>query len=279
MTGTVRVGNDVYTYLPMGGGVHAVTKQGTSDAPPEHPPRFLEKLKQSSKNDAPPSVPAAITETVQIDILVAFSTPAKAGLVDLPGFVALGVEETNKSLMDSGVPGVVLRTVGVTSVPYKEEVEWNTHLDRLSNPKDPLFKAVHKLREQAKADIVVLVVADQRWCGEAREISASAATAFIVVSSRCFVAEHSFAHELGHLVGAHHDRKTDPAAIGDPWAHGYVNGTKWRTVMAYNVCNCRRVARWSNPNVLYENEPTGTVDFEFDAKVWQQYAKRIANFK
>jgi hypothetical protein len=81
------------------------------------------------------------------------------------------------------------------------------------------------------------------------------------------------------LLGARHDRKTDPVTTPFQWAHGYVNSPKWRTVMAYNVCNCPRILRWSNPKVMYEQEPTGNIDFEHDARVWMEYSKRASRFR
>ena len=71
----------------------------------------------------------------------------------------------------------------------------------------------------------------------------------------------SIAHEIGHILGARHDRAIDAQRHAVRLtAHGYVNGTKWRDMMSYKEgCDgCPRIPYWSNPRVLYKGEPTGT---------------------
>lgn len=280
MTGTVRIGREVFTYMPLGGGVHAVTRQSTSDGPPEHPPRFTDKLRKPV-NDAPPPAQLDVSQAIDIDVLIVFSEKLASGFGDLRQSATIAVDDVNRSFAESGIPSVSLRAAHVTTVPYNEDGPWESHLDRLVNPKDKVFRDVHKLREQHKADMVVLVVEDTTWCGEARDINAGQAAAFAVVSRSCLLApRYSFAHELGHLLGARHDRKSDPELTPFRWAHGYVNAPKWRTIMSYDVCGgCPRILRWSNPNLEYLQEPTGSAEYEHDARVWIDNAQRVARFR
>ncbi|MDP3841509.1 MAG: M12 family metallo-peptidase [Oxalobacteraceae bacterium] len=280
MTGTVRIGREVFTYMPLGGGVHAVTRQSTADGPPEHPPRFNEKLKNTS-NDAPPESTLDVSEAVEIDLLVVFSSKLAAGFADLRQSATIAVDDANKSFADSGILAVSLRSAHMATVPYDEDGPWVSHIDRLTNPQDPVFRSVHQLREQYKADLVVLVVEDTTWCGEAKDINVGPAAGFAVVSRICLLApRYSFAHELGHLLGARHDRQSDPELTPFRWAHGYVNATKWRTIMSYDVCGgCPRVLRWSNPHLEYAKEPTGSFEYEHDARVWLENARRVSRFR
>jgi hypothetical protein len=95
--------------------------------------------------------------------------------------------------------------------------------------------------------------------------TAFASSAFSVVQRDCATGYYSFGHEMGHNMGAHHDRyaaKNENGAYA--YSHGYVDKPgKWRTVMAYNDdCNasgfnCTRIQYWSNPNVDYQGNPTG----------------------
>ena len=87
---------------------------------------------------------------------------------------------------------------------------------------------------------------------------------YAVVARSCATGNYSFAHELGHVMGARHDWNVD-STNNSAYAfnHGYVNKTPtapaapWRTIMAYNNdcsdggINCTRVPYWSNPNVNY----------------------------
>jgi peptidyl-Asp metalloendopeptidase len=266
--------------MPLGGGVHAVTRQSTGDGPGEHPPRFGEKLKKTL-NDAPPTLPLDVVEAAEIDLLIVFSSKLAKGFSDLKQSATIAVEDANKSFAESGIPGVSLRTVNVGTLQYEEGGPWESHLDRLTNPKDPVFRSAHRMRDQYKADLVVLVVEDATWCGEARDINVGPAAAFAVVSRTCLLApRYSFAHELGHLLGARHDRTSDPQLTPFRWAHGYVNAEKWRTLMSYDVCGgCPRVLRWSNPHIDYANEPAGSSEFEHDARVWIENARKVSQFR
>lgn len=280
ITGTVRINNDTYSISPLGNGVHAISKRATK--PPEHPPRFNEKKQESPTKDAPPaaSAPIGLSDAVTIDIYVAFSKQASDEVLDELGLVTLAIDDTNTSFIDSGIPALRVRSVGWTKFAYSEAPKWDTHLDRLMDKKDKLFRELHKIRDETKADVVVLMVSDLGACGEAGAINAVPETAFIVLSQSCVKDNYSFAHELGHILGARHNILRDGQLTPDRWAHGYVNGKKWRTVMAYDDCDgCRRILRWSNPNIPYESEPTGTESLEFDARTWLEHGKRVASFR
>jgi hypothetical protein len=90
----------------------------------------------------------------------------------------------------------------------------------------------------------------------------------------------SIAHEIGHILGARHDRHTDALDSPFPYGHGYVNGTKWRDIMSYQGgCEgCPRIPYWSNPRITYNGEPTGT-DANDNARVILEQALRVSNFR
>ena len=66
--------------------------------------------------------------------------------------------------------------------------------------------------------------------------------------SACAKANFFLVHEIGHLIGASHER-------------GYVHGNEWRDIMSYkaNCGGCARLPVWSNPNVLIGGAPAGSV--------------------
>jgi len=65
-----------------------------------------------------------------------------------------------------------------------------------------------------------------------------------------------------------------------PFAHGYINGTKWRDMMSYrDGCGgCPRIPYWSNPRVMHKGEPTGTPATD-NARVILEQAERVSKFR
>jgi hypothetical protein len=135
-------------------------------------------------------------------------------------------------------------------------------LNSLTSTSDGSNDNLHTARNQTGADLVSLLVAGGPYCGIAW-YPGSAVYGFSVVAQDCAVNNLSFPHELGHNLGAAHDRYVDSGSY-HPGGFGYVNlAGRWRTIMAYNnQCasagfNCTRVAYFSNPEVSYSGAPTG----------------------
>jgi hypothetical protein len=143
-----------------------------------------------------------------------------------------------------------------------------------------VFKDVGMLRDEKHADIVGLMLEDPKDCGLSARVGGSADEAYFVVHHSCAALTISIAHEVGHILGARHDRSIDTNDRPFPYGHGYVNGKKWRDIMSYNAaCNgCPRIPFWSNPRVMYEGEPTGT-EREDNARVILEQAERVSKFR
>jgi hypothetical protein len=88
------------------------------------------------------------------------------------------------------------------------------------------------------------------------------------------------AHEVGHIIGARHDRALDQNVAPFAYGHGYVNGTKWRDIMSYKAsCNdCPRVPIWSNPTINYRGDRAGSLDAD-NARVILEQAERVSKFR
>ena len=139
---------------------------------------------------------------------------------------------------------------------------------------------IHKLRDRKGADVVVLIVDDASGCGLSTRVAAEAGEAFAVVHHTCAALTYSIAHEIGHIIGARHDKALDPNTLPFPYGHGYVNGNKWRDIMSYrqSCSGCPRIPYWSNPTIKIRGEAGGAVDAD-NARVILEQAERVAKFR
>mgnify|MGYP001472130099 CR=1 FL=1 len=205
-----------------------------------------------------------------IDVLVVYTAAARAaqgGTSAMESLIASAIASTNQSYANSGVTQR-LQLAGQAELVYSESGDMSTDLGRLAGTSDGFIDDVHALRDAAYADEVVLLIESGQYCGIAyvQETVASwfAPWAFAVVARNCAVSNYSFAHELGHNMGAQHDWFVDNSTVPYTFAHGYVNASaRWRTIMAYNnKCsaqgfNCTRLNYWSDPTRSYSGAPMG----------------------
>jgi hypothetical protein len=178
--------------------------------------------------------------------------------------ILLIVEETNDTY-DQSLIGQTLRLVHAEQTDYVEQYSTLLARSALQDPMDGKMDDVHVLRDQVGADLVSLWVAGGD-CGSAnimKVVAPSFSTyAFSAVRRVCAESNFTFAHELGHNMGARHERYEDPVD-GSPFAfnHGFVRADKeWGTIMAYGTeCSpdCVRQGFWSNPDRTYLGDPTG----------------------
>lgn len=223
----------------------------------------------------------------RIDVYVGYTPGAKAAAEanqqDILTLINTAIAETNTGYANSGVNQRVV-LVGTAEYAYTEPGSWITMLNNWSGASDGYMDAAHTARELAKADEMILLVNDSASCGMAwimgsGSISpAFAPNAFSVVAWDCATGYYSFAHEMGHNMGANHNREAGTGMGAYPaYSYGswiWIPGTgryDYRTIMAYNTngyvdinrsgntltYNSLRVNRWANPDVIYAGQPTG----------------------
>ena len=291
LTGIVSYKGHIYAVMNLGGDLHAVLEADPKMMPPDHP-------KDAGRGDAqrqPPTAPALPgvepisaaelktleTKKIVIDVMLLYTKRAASHYMLNPADVLeLSIERVNQVLQNSGLSNINVRLVHGQAVDYDEEgSEQFTDLYRMVDGEGP-FKEVRRLRNEKHADIVGLIVDDPRGCGLSTRVAPDAEEAYFVAHYACAAITNSITHEIGHILGARHDRQTDPLDSPAPYAHGYVNGGKWRDIMSYaESCDgCLRIPFWSNPRVLYEGEPTGTVT-EDNARVILENAERVSKFR
>jgi hypothetical protein len=121
---------------------------------------------------------------------------------------------------------------------------------------------IHQMRDQYRADLVVLLVDEmgdscgRAWIGYPPSTS-HAAYGFSVVKKSCSLGNMSFAHELGPNLGLQHDRYVMARQPDSLYNFGFTNtDIKLRDVMAYsNECDdkslvCPRYPSYSAPSVM-----------------------------
>lgn len=237
---------------------------------------------------APPNITVepSITSSREADVttitlIVAYTRAAARHYIDIrKDLIALAIAEANQSFVRSGIPDVRLAVVYSYETGYIEKGTHFEHMFGFAERKDGNADEIHALRDKYKADVAVMIVDDANGCGLSAGIAPSADRAFAVVHHGCAAATYSLAHEVGHIIGARHDTGYDDTSSPYAYGHGYVNGTKWRTMMSYEQScgGCPRLPIWSNPEMKVHGDAVGS-ELANNARVIREGAKRVAGFR
>lgn len=231
-----------------------------------------------------PILRAAAAYDCKIRVLVLYTPNAASSpsVSNIKNTILTAVALTNQSFINSQINyQIELVYVGLTN--YSES-GFSSDLLRFRVPNDGYMDEVHTLRDKYSADVCVLLINDSEYCGLATGIGVSEDKAFCAVSTcgTCATTNYSFGHEIGHLLGCRHDPYVDSNTTPFAYGHGYVNPSNtWRTIMAYrNACgSCPRFLYWSNPNVIYNGVPMGTVATNDNTRVWNERSNTVMAFR
>lgn len=200
-----------------------------------------------------------------VDVLVVYTAAARSaagGTAQILAEIDLAVAEANTAFANSAL-GVTINLVHAEEIPYAETGPYNGHLFRLTDPDDGIMDSVHDLRTMHGADLVDLMVADGSSCGSAWIMTQNdhdfESSAFSVTTWFCAAANLSFAHELAHNMGCHHDRAdADGEGLFDySFGHRFSGQSGlWRTVMGITT-PATRIPYFSNPAVIFDGAATG----------------------
>lgn len=286
----------IYAVDAANGGVQTMAEIDPVKLPAEHPPAHAERgdavLVPSVGRRTEPAMPRIqplLDETrrqleakeITLDLMLLYTKNAVNRYQAKPAIWSyMAVESINETFRNSGLGHISVRLVHHEVIDYEEgNAEQFDHLYRMVDGVG-VFGGVRRLRDANRADIVGLVLHSPSGCGLSTRIGADADEAFFVVHHACAVITHSIPHEIGHILGARHDRAVDSTSTPFPYGHGHINGSKWRTMMSYQAgCDgCPRIPFWSNPRVLYRGEPTGTLATD-NARVILENAERVSRFR
>jgi hypothetical protein len=274
VSGNITLGSgEFYKIRSLKRGKYALVKIAREKYPPDAPSIKVRKEIPIEMDPCPNTDPAD-----SIDVMVLYTDDARAASGDTDSILSeiyLAVEETNMAYVNSNITQRI-NLVYVGEVSYAETNNSSTDLSALQDTSDGVLDNIHTLRDNHSADLVVLILENiGGFCGRAYVMenvsTAFEPWAFAVVDRGCATGSFSFAHEMGHNMGARHD--CDNTADLDPYdyAHGYYNTNptpagqaNWRTVMSYNPTpSATRICYFSNPGITYppgaaDGDPMGT---------------------
>ena len=284
LSGAIRFDGRLFKLVPLEGGRHALAEFPPGQPAPEVPP-----VADGGGAGEPAAAQSSATPDggVVVDVMVVY-TPAAASAVSSQGgiesLIATAIAESNAAYQNSAI-NMQLNLVHTEQVDYAAasgSSGWSTDLNRLAGSSDGYMDTIHATRDAVGADMVALIRAGEAtYCGIGYlNNSLTAGGAFSVTRYNCATGYYSFAHELGHNKGSHHDPDT---AGGDPalfsYSYGFRDpGAVFRTVMAYNCPGgCTRYQYFSNPDVTFQSTglPTG-VENETDNARSINYAATVA---
>lgn len=180
------------------------------------------------------------------------------------------VASANLAHTNSGT-GVMYAIAATYALSEASNDDFAQELSEATDDTDGKWDELGALREQYCADQVVVIVGgtnNQTICGiawlggDAATMPFYDAQMYSVVSvNQVICSSLTFAHELAHNLGSEHDFNNSSQNAPYPYSYGHRfvgdSGKQYRTVMAYSPGT--RIAYFSNPDVSYEGQPTGTV--------------------
>jgi hypothetical protein len=236
-----------------------------------------------------------------VDLLVAYTPAARdaaGGDSAIRNSIQTTVASANQAFTNSGVQ-IEFSLVHMMLVNYDEAGgDVTTALAPLRNTNDGVMDEVHAARNTYGADLVSLWIqgsAGGPWGGTvgygyqlASPVSTSFAPWAFNTVERYWAPSLTMAHELGHNMGAQHDRANSSNAGAYSYSYGYQNavlGSAFRTIMAYQCAamNCPKIPYWSNPVVSYNGTPTGIASNQSNsadnAQTLNNTRATVANFR
>ena len=301
LAGTVMYRGHAYVIKNLEGNMHGMLELTPDKMPPDHGAAskdMMQKMNMRSDplvhdGDASMMLPAVeqpspmqtkqvegVPKDATITLIVAYTKKAASHYTDIEkDLIDVAIAQTNQSFRDSGAGNVHVKLAHAYQTDYVESGSHFDHVYRFRNKGDGYMDEIHDLRAKYGADVAVLVVDDPMGCGLSIRVAAEAPDAFTVVDHECASTMYSLAHEIGHLIGARHDRALDDSTAPFPYGHGFVHGKEWRTMMSYkDSCDgCLRRPIWSSPDVKVDGVPAGDAETN-NAKVIREGAARVANF-
>ncbi|BBP78181.1 hypothetical protein PHLH7_42850 [Pseudomonas sp. Ost2] len=288
ITGIVRVGGEVYRILPLNQGGQVLVKVDQSkkrhfDEEHDQDRHVIRKDSSAATlESASGSPPRDGISTIRVTIVATpLAVEKLGGSAGFQAQSALVIEESNQSFVNSDIPAR-FESAGTYIANYAQQAQADGDrlLDKIESRTDrDLGAPTWALRDEQRADLVVLVADIRSYCGLAN-LNSTKATAYGAIDWTCFSDGTTVQHEIGHNIGADH---TPEEAQGNvfPYGSGHQKTSgdiRWSTIMAPYCSRCSVINYWSNPYRTYKEAPLGVVNVSDNARVWVLRAPVVANF-
>ncbi|MCX5205573.1 M12 family metallo-peptidase [Streptomyces sp. NBC_00237] len=239
------------------------------------------------------------SNTTLIDLVVGYTPKALAeagSVTQIRSDITRAVALANDGLADSKV-NARLRLVNipsVSSVPAVRDGVTQDLIKALATPRDGLLDEMMTYRDQYGADLVSVVAGGRAAGGlgySPKAPSQKTANYGFNVVAHAALKNFSLGHEIGHNLGAAHDRTTQPNQPPPYGANGYFpSDGDFATMMAYESgCRkstkgrCGRINQFSNPDLSYRGQPLGVPlgrpDEADAARIFNTTSKAIATYR
>jgi hypothetical protein len=275
VTGSIRYQGQLYEIKPIGHGEHVIIKVDVNKIPHDR------VIRSRQRDDHTPGNGQRSSLSI-IRVMFVMTNQSSAAISDPEGKAALMIAFANAGFSNSDVH-IQYENAGIFHVNYNEIVNgsagWNAMFDKLENARDQALGApVHQLREEHRADLVVMLIGGSTpYAGLANQ-QARKELAFCLVATD-YMDDVTMAHETGHIIGTDHDPEIADNAIA--YGHGYQQKKTrpyWHTVMAGYCQSCAELNYWSNPRLMYNGLPLGVEGISDNVRVLNERRDIVAGF-
>jgi hypothetical protein len=239
--------------------------------------------------DAPPVAEDATDMQVRdgsnsvVDVMVVYTTQSRinnGGVSGMNALINAATAKANLAYTNSQAP-VLVRIAHTAEVSYAASGSLGTDLGALQNGSDGKMDEIYALRTTYNADMVSLFVPTGDAAGIAYLINPESSGAgalnwvMSVVVDVYADGNITFAHELGHNMGAGHGLGNGGGVFSFAGGYRFFTSNQWyRTVMAY--APGIRLPYFSNPNVGYLGSPTGQATTAYNALTLTRTRRALA---
>merc|ERR1719450_1849589 len=174
------------------------------------------------------------TTHVTYSVMIYYTPSFAAVTADIPGFVDQALAETNQGYANSDIP-LTITKLCIEEATIDDIADTSTFISTFANMKG----STSALRNTA--DAAYLLAVDFNSCGVGYLATYDSGWTISIAQKSCALGYYTFAHELGHNFGCHHDAvNADNTYFSYGHGHHIEQGSAskgFRTILAYSASN------------------------------------------